>query len=95
MWFTLRKAWSEEAREAALEARREHNGESSKPVHPFVRQFLTDHPSTSDQREHLSTVPKEKLMVAHGLVRDSEHPDAVKVRRLIERELDDRANRGA
>jgi phage-related protein (TIGR01555 family) len=63
-------------------------------AHPFVGTFLKEHKSTTEQREHLSTVPKEKLHVALKLTEGKEDTDSKHVRKLVESELEERANRG-
>lgn len=65
--------------------------------HPFVSSFLNEHKSIKGQQEYLKTVPKEKLNTALKLIEKSGDIEAgsVHVKKLIEKELDERASRGA
>jgi hypothetical protein len=62
--------------------------------HPFIKSFLSEHKSLADQKSYLEKVPHEKLLTAHKLASKSESPESQKVKKLIEKELDSRADRG-
>ncbi|MFP5276969.1 MAG: hypothetical protein ACLGPM_07630 [Acidobacteriota bacterium] len=63
--------------------------------HPFVATFLKEHKSPSAQKQYLATVPKEKLHTALRLLEGGETENSKSVRKRIEKELDERADRGA
>lgn len=65
--------------------------------HPFVDTFLREHTSIAGQQKHLESVPTEKLHTALKLIEKSGDIEAgsTHVKKLIERELDSRANRGS
>jgi hypothetical protein len=62
--------------------------------HPFIKSFLSDHKSLADQKSYLEKVPHEKLLTAHKLASKSDSSESQKVKKLIEKELDSRAERG-
>ncbi len=62
--------------------------------HPFIKTFLSEHKSLADQKSYLEKVPHEKLLTAHKLASKSDSPESQKVKKLIEKELDSRADRG-
>jgi hypothetical protein len=80
-------------------------GKSGEPVrvnttpktHPFVGSFLKEYTTERAQREHLKDVPKEKLKVALKLIANSgdEWAGSLHVKKMIEKELDERSDRGA
>ena len=62
--------------------------------HPFIKSFLSEHKSLADQKSYLEKVPHEKLLTAHKLASKSDSSESQKVKNLIEKELDSRAERG-
>jgi hypothetical protein len=62
--------------------------------HPFIKSFLSEHKSLADQKSYLEKVPHEKLLTAHKLASKSDSSESQKVKKLIEKELDSRAERG-
>jgi len=62
--------------------------------HPFIKSFLSEHKSLADQKSYLEKVPHEKLLTAHKLASKSDSTESQKVKKLIEKELDSRAERG-
>ncbi len=69
-------------------------GSESKKEHPFIASFLSEHKSTTAQKEYLEKVPAEKLRTALTLASKSDSESSRKVAKLIEKELDSRADRG-
>lgn len=89
--------WSEEARRAALEARRAHSQTApisyqEKRPHPFVSEFAREHDSIGKQKAHLRTVPTEKLHTALKIIHSHQDKGAMTntVKGLIEEELKNR-----
>lgn len=62
---------------------------------PFVTDLLRRFKSASGARGYIDGLPKEKLDTAYRLLKGRSDPDDRKVRKIIERELDDRACRGS
>jgi hypothetical protein len=84
--------WNESSHE------RRSNGEFGSGAgidHPFIATFKREYPSAAKQREHLESVSKEKLNIGLSLASKSSSPESTRIRKLIENELDNRANRGS
>ncbi len=70
------------------------SGSGGNQDHPFIKTFLSEHKTLADQKGYLEKVPHEKLLTAHKLSSKSDSPESKKVKNLIEKELDSRAERG-
>lgn len=70
-------------------------GEAKKP-HAFVASFTKEYGTGTKAKEYLETAPKEKLETALRLIdkSGSDDADSQKLKKIIERELDNRGNRG-
>lgn len=67
---------------------------TQKQAHPFVHTFFKEHPQIAEQKQYLAGVSKEKLTTALKLASGHEDASSSHVRKLIEKELDERADRG-
>lgn len=61
---------------------------------PFINEFYKEHKSIGAMKQALAGRSKEHLQKALSLVKNHNDQYTNTVRRLIEKELDDRANRG-
>lgn len=72
---------------------------SATKVPPFVAEFKKEYPTAAKMTAHLESTPKEKLLAAWkhlgGNDKDVDDPDAKQIKKLIGKELDNRASRGA